>query len=88
MQRRTITLLSLVLCASWATGADANYFSNPRLNINYGLGSARRPTPKQVRENQMPQVQGVAITQKNDSTKQAVDQKVSSEKVASASPPR
>jgi len=49
-------LLPLIMCAAWTTAADANYFHNPRLNINYSIGSARNPTPQEVRDNSMPQV--------------------------------
>ena len=56
MKFKTTMLLPLVISAAWATAADANFFHNPRLNINYSLGSARNPTPQEVRDNSMPRV--------------------------------
>jgi hypothetical protein len=42
---KTTMLLTLLLSASFATAAEANYFSNPRLGIILNVGSARNPTP-------------------------------------------
>jgi hypothetical protein len=58
---KTSMLLPLAICAAWTTAADANYFHNPRLNINYSIGSARNPTPQEVRANSMPQVSETII---------------------------
>jgi protein TonB len=48
-------LLSLaLLSAVLVTPANANWFSDPNLNINRNVGSAPSPTPQDIRENRTP----------------------------------
>jgi hypothetical protein len=47
----------LFLSAAFVTPAYANYFSNPQMGINYNIGSAPNPTPKDIRNNSMPVVE-------------------------------
>jgi hypothetical protein len=47
----------LPLSAAFVTPAYANYFSNPQMGINYNIGSAPNPTPKDIRDNSMPVVE-------------------------------
>ena len=56
MNFKTTMLLPLVLSAAFATAAEANYFSNPRLNIHSNVGSAPSPRPVDIRENRMPRI--------------------------------
>jgi len=46
--RKTIVPL-LLLSALIATPASANYFSNPRANVNLNIGSAPNPKPSDYR---------------------------------------
>jgi hypothetical protein len=54
--RAKMTLSVLLLSAVCATPVFANYFSNPRANINLNIGSAASPTPRDIRENRLPKV--------------------------------
>jgi hypothetical protein len=54
--RTKMTLSVLLLSAVFATPTLANYFSNPYANINLNIGSAASPTPRDIRENRLPQV--------------------------------
>jgi hypothetical protein len=51
-----MTLSVLLLSAVCATPAFANYFYNPYSNINLNVGSAPSPTPRDIRENRLPQI--------------------------------
>ena len=53
-------LLPLVVSVVFVGAAQANYFHNPRLNINYSLGSAGNPKPIDVRENRQPQISALS----------------------------
>lgn len=54
---RTKTTLSvLLLLALCTTPTLANYFHNPSTNLNWNIGSAPSPTPRDVRENRQPLV--------------------------------
>ena len=54
--KTNITLSVLVFSAAFATPTLANYFHNPPLNLNVNIGSAPSPTPRDIRENRLPQV--------------------------------
>ena len=60
-----MTLSVLLLSAASATPAFANYFSNPRANINLNIGSAPSPTPRDIREHRLPQVVQAAASDAN-----------------------
>ncbi len=52
---RTLLLFpALLFSAVLASPASANWFSNPALDINLHIGSARSPTPDQVRNEAQP----------------------------------
>jgi hypothetical protein len=67
----------LLLSTACASPAFANYFSNRYLNINLNIGSAPNPTPRDVRENRLPQVSHAAPSGGNvvadDTTKNAAN---------------
>ena len=44
----------LVMSAACATPAFANSFTNPKLNVMSNVGSAPNPTPRDLREHNMP----------------------------------
>jgi len=54
--RTNLTLSVMLLSAMCATPAFANFFYNPYTNINLNVGSAPSPTPREVRENHLPQI--------------------------------
>ncbi len=46
--------VALILSAVLATPSAANWFHNPKLNINRNVGSAPSPTPEDIREGRIP----------------------------------
>jgi hypothetical protein len=54
--RIKMTLCALFISSAFATPTFANYFHNPYLNLNLNVGSAPSPTPRDIRENRLPQV--------------------------------
>ncbi len=54
MKFKTLALLPLAVCALWSSAANANYFSNHRMNVYRNVGSAPNPTQEQVRMNFVP----------------------------------
>jgi hypothetical protein len=59
---KTLALLPLAACTLWATAADANFFTNHRMNVHRFVGSAPSPTPEQVRNNAMPMLSAAGGT--------------------------
>jgi hypothetical protein len=55
--KKNFVMPLLLLSAAFVTPAYANYFSNPQLGVNYNIGSAPNPTPKDIRDNSMPVVE-------------------------------
>jgi hypothetical protein len=53
--RFKMTLSVLFLSAACATPTLANYFNNPHTNLHLNIGSAPSPTPRDIRENRLPQ---------------------------------
>jgi hypothetical protein len=51
-----VTLSALLLSAAFATPTLANYFHNPSTNLNWNIGSAPSPTPRDISENRQPRV--------------------------------
>ena len=67
-----------------ATTADANYFSNPRTNVNFSVGSAPNPTPRDVRLNHQPQASlnaDVAVKAKEATEREANNAKVTDKNI-------
>lgn len=56
-----IIVPALLLAATFATPAPANWFSNPRQGVNRYVGSTQNPTPQDIRENRQP-----VVTQNNE----------------------
>lgn len=54
--RTVMTLSVLFIAAAGATPGFANYFHNPHMGLNLSIGSAPSPTPRDIRENRMPQL--------------------------------
>ena len=54
--RTKMTMSVLFLSAACATPTLANYFHNPNANLNRNIGSVPSPTPRDIRENRLPQV--------------------------------
>ena len=73
--RTKMTLSVLFLSAAFATPTLANYFHNPATNLNWNIGSAPSPTPRDIRENRQPRVVQAAPSDDNfvvdDTTKNA-----------------
>ena len=73
--RTKMTLSVLLLSAAFATPTFANYFHNPYTNLNWNIGSAPSPTPRDIRENRQPRVTQAAPSDANfasdDMTKDA-----------------
>ena len=73
--RTKMTLSVLFLSAACANPTLANYFYNPYTNLNRNIGSAPSPTPRDIRENRLPQVVHAAPSYANvaadDTTKNA-----------------
>ena len=73
--RTKMTLSALLLSAVFATPTFANYFHNPYTNLNWNIGSAPSPTPRDIRENRQPRVTEAAPSNNelvaNDATKNA-----------------
>lgn len=66
---RTKMILSvLALSAAYATPTLANYFHNPHTNLNLNVGSAPSPTPRDIRENRLPQLVHAAQSSDNVET--------------------
>ena len=63
--RTNMTLSVLLLSAAWATPTLANYFHNPSTNLNWNIGSAPSPTPRDIRENRQPFVTQAAPSDHN-----------------------
>ena len=60
-----LTLSLLFLSAACATPTLANYFHNPSTNLNWNIGSAPSPTPRDIRENRQPRVSQAAPSDDN-----------------------
>ena len=74
--RTKMTLSVLFLSAACATPTFANYFHNPSTNLNWNIGSAPSPTPRDIRENRQPKVAQVAPSDDNvvaDDTTKSTD---------------
>jgi len=54
MRIKAIVLTGLFLVPALATTADANWFSNPTVNIDLNLGSAPNPTPDDILTERVP----------------------------------
>jgi len=54
--KTTMALSVLFILAASATPGLANYFHNPHVGLNLNIGSAPSPTPRDIRENRMPQL--------------------------------
>ena len=63
--RTKITLSILFLSAACGTPSFANYFHNPSTNLNFNIGSAPSPTPRDIRESRQPQVVQAAPSDDN-----------------------
>jgi hypothetical protein len=66
--RTNLTLSVLFLSAAFATPTLANYFHNPSTNLNWNIGSAPSPTPRDIRENRQPVVTQAAPSDGNFAT--------------------
>jgi hypothetical protein len=49
-----ILLPVLLLSAVFVSPASANWFHNPAWNLNLNIGSAKSPTPEDIREDRKP----------------------------------
>jgi hypothetical protein len=63
--RTKITLSILFLSAACATPSFGNYFHNPSANLNFNIGSAPSPTPRDIRDSRQPQVVQAASSDDN-----------------------
>lgn len=54
--KSTMAFSVLFILAASATPSFANYFHNPQMGLNRNIGSAPSPTPRDIRENRMPQL--------------------------------
>jgi hypothetical protein len=85
--RIKMTLSMLLLSAACATPSFANYFYNPHTNLGFNVGSAPSPTPRDVRENRLPNAihaappaaNAVAHDRARDAAKTAVNDQPSSQ---------
>ena len=78
-----MALSVLFMLAASATPSLANYFHNPKLNVNLNIGSAPSPTPRDVHENHLPQVNHTAPSATGASAKGFVEDAKPSPRVAS-----
>jgi hypothetical protein len=60
MKTGTALTWLLLLTALPTTEASANYFYNPHINIARNIGSAPSPTPRDIRENRLPEIAHVS----------------------------
>jgi hypothetical protein len=63
--RAKMILSVLSLSAACASPTLANYFHNPSTNLNWNIGSAPSPTPRDISENRQPRVSQVAPSDGN-----------------------
>lgn len=56
MKTTKIAASILLISASFASPAFANYFANPALNMKFNVGSVPTPTVWDIRHNSMPQM--------------------------------
>ena len=54
--KTTIAFSALFILAASATPSLANYFHNPLTGLSRNIGSAPNPKPRDIRENNMPQL--------------------------------
>ena len=62
---RTKMTLSVLFLSVCATPSFANYFHNPSVNLNFNIGSAPSPTPRDILENRQPHVVQAAPSDDN-----------------------
>jgi len=56
MMKIKLMLPLLLVASAFVTPASANWFHNPRLGINFNVGSAPNPTPADLRQMRQPTI--------------------------------
>ena len=81
--KTVIALSVLFISTASVTPSLANYFHNPYTNVNRNIGSVPSPTPRDIRENRMPEVGHTAPSAADPSAKTVAADPAPSRRVAS-----